>query len=184
MNRAARHPQVNERTMHYQINEGSFTVPEQAQDRSVNMLLLNFGPGGMTLVVTRDELPEGEGLDAFLSRQLRTLGSQVKNFKQQERTELSVGSAHLPALQVAISFKAKQCQCSSTDDGIGSDGQSRAGLDRHLRFAVDDGTGRRRAEHARQLCTGRRGCRRPCRANRSRSFFRSRLTPCAQPPPD
>jgi len=91
--------------MHYQINEGSFTVPEQAQDRSVNMLLLNFGPGGMTLVVTRDELPEGEGLDAFLSRQLRTLGSQVKNFKQQERTELSVGSAHLPALQVAISFK-------------------------------------------------------------------------------
>jgi hypothetical protein len=91
--------------MHYQINEGSFTVPEQAQDRSVNMLLLNFGPGGMTLVVTRDELPEGEGLDAFLSRQLRTLGSQVKNFKQQERTELSVGSAQLPALQVAISFK-------------------------------------------------------------------------------
>jgi len=91
--------------MDYHINEGSFRIPDQAQDRSVNMLLLNHGPGGLTLVVTRDRLQEGEQLDGFLVRQLRTLASQVKQFRQQEPVSLSVGSAQLPALRIASSFK-------------------------------------------------------------------------------
>lgn len=91
--------------MDYHINEGSFRIPDQAQDRSVNMLLLNHGPGGLTLVVTRDRLQEGEQLDGFLTRQMRTLASQVKQFRQQEAVPLTVGSARLPALRVATSFK-------------------------------------------------------------------------------
>lgn len=91
--------------MDYHINEGSFVIPEQAQDRSVNMLVLNHGPGGLTLVVTRDQLQAGEELPAFLTRQLRTLSSQVKNFRQQEPEPLAVGTAQLPALRVATSFK-------------------------------------------------------------------------------
>ena len=91
--------------MDYHINEGSFRIPDQAQDRSVNMLLLNHGPGGLTLVVTRDRLQQGEQLDGFLVRQLRTLASQVKQFRQQEPVSLSVGSAQLPALRIASSFK-------------------------------------------------------------------------------
>ena len=91
--------------MDYHINEGSFRIPDQAQDRSVNMLLLNHGPGGLTLVVTRDRLQEGEQLDGFLARQLRTLASQVKQFRQQEPMTLSAGSAQLPALRIASSFK-------------------------------------------------------------------------------
>jgi len=91
--------------MDYHINEGSFRIPDQAQDRSVNMLLLNHGPGGLTLVVTRDRLQEGEQLDGFLTRQMRTLASQVKQFRQQEAVPSTVGSARLPALRVATSFK-------------------------------------------------------------------------------
>ncbi|NHZ93424.1 DUF1795 domain-containing protein [Massilia sp. CCM 8733] len=91
--------------MNYHINEGSFTIPASAQDRSVNMLLLNLGPGGLTLVATRDVMQEGEDLDGLISRQLRTLASQVKGFKQQDRVALTVGSAQLPALQIATSFK-------------------------------------------------------------------------------
>lgn len=91
--------------MQYQINEGSFTVPDSTQDRSVNMLVLNQGPGGLTLVVTRDQMQEGESLDAMLTRQLRTLASQVKAFKQQEREEITVGEARLPGLRVATFFK-------------------------------------------------------------------------------
>jgi len=91
--------------MDYHINEGSFRIPDQAQDRSVNMLLLNHGPGGLTLVVTRDRLQEGEQLDGFLTRQMRTLASQVKGFRQQEAVPLTVGSTQLPALRVATSFK-------------------------------------------------------------------------------
>jgi hypothetical protein len=91
--------------MNYQINEGSFALPPESQDRSVNMLVLNFGPGGLTLVVSRDVAPDGETLDAMLRRQLRTLGSQVKNFKQQEPVAVEVGAARLPGLQVSTSFK-------------------------------------------------------------------------------
>jgi hypothetical protein len=91
--------------MDYHINEGSFAIPDQAQDRSVNMLVLNHGPGGLTLVVTRDQLQAGEQLPGFLTRQLRTLSSQVKNFRQHEPETLAVGTAQLPALRVATSFK-------------------------------------------------------------------------------
>jgi hypothetical protein len=91
--------------MNYHINEGSFAIPEQAQDRSVNMLILNHGPGGLTLAVTRDMKQQGEELGAFVSRQLRTLAAQVKQFKQQEPVALAVGPAQLPALQISTSFK-------------------------------------------------------------------------------
>lgn len=91
--------------MDYHINEGSFVIPDQAQDRSVNMLVLNHGPGGLTLVVTRDQLQAGEELPGFLTRQLRTLSSQVKNFRQHEPETLAVGTAQLQALRVGTSFK-------------------------------------------------------------------------------
>jgi hypothetical protein len=91
--------------MDYHINEGSFHIPDQTQDRSVNMLVLNHGPGGLTLVVMRDQLQEGEQLDGFLSRQLRTLASQVKNFRQHALAPLTIGTARLPGAQVTTSFK-------------------------------------------------------------------------------
>lgn len=91
--------------MNYQINEGSFALPAQAQDRSVQMLVLNFGPGGLTLVVTRDLAEEGEPLDAMLGRQLRTLGTQVKQLKHSAPLALQVGPSRLPAFQVSTTFK-------------------------------------------------------------------------------
>lgn len=91
--------------MDYHINEGRFTIPDQAQDRSVNMLILNHGPGGLTLVVTRDVVQQGEALEAFVQRQLRTLASQVKQFKQNDPVALEVGANRLRAVQVNASFK-------------------------------------------------------------------------------
>ncbi len=91
--------------MKYQINEGSFILPATAQDRSVNMLVLNHGPGGLSLVVTREAAQQGEDLDGFLSRQMRTLGTQVKELKQNTRREVVVGPAQLPGLQISTSFK-------------------------------------------------------------------------------
>ena len=91
--------------MKYQINEGNFTIPDTTQDRTVNMLMLNYGPGGLTLVVTRDQIQQGETLDAMLTRQLRVLASQVKAFKEQQRELVVVGAAQLQGVRVATSFK-------------------------------------------------------------------------------
>ncbi len=91
--------------MKYQINEGSFVLPATAQDRSVNMLVLNHGPGGLSLVVTREAAQQDEDLDGFLSRQMRTLGTQVKELMQNTRREVVVGPTQLPGLQISTSFK-------------------------------------------------------------------------------
>lgn len=91
--------------MQYHINEGSFQLPPDAQDRSVNMVILNAGPGGFTLVVTRDQLEEGEALDEIMQRQIRTLGLQVKQLKQQDSIAVVVGATQLQGLQVGITFK-------------------------------------------------------------------------------
>jgi len=94
--------------MDYHINEGSFSIPDAAEDRSVNMLVLNLGPGGLTLVVTRDRLQQGEELAGFLARQVRTLASTVKGFSQRDTVALEAGPARLPALQVATAFRHNQ----------------------------------------------------------------------------
>ena len=94
-----------ETIMHYQINEGTFTVAVGALDRSLNMLVLNYGPGGLTLVVSRDQRQEGEDLDGLLERQVRTLAAQVKNFKVLQRRQVLVGTTHMPGLQMSTSFR-------------------------------------------------------------------------------
>lgn len=91
--------------MQYHINEGSFSLPPDAEDRSVNMVVLNAGPGGFTLVVTRDRLEPGEALLELMQRQIRTLGLQVKGLKQQDSVAVPVGAARLPAQQIGLSFK-------------------------------------------------------------------------------
>lgn len=92
--------------MQYTVNEGSFTLPETAEDRSLNMFLLNVGPGGLTLVVTRERLlDETETDQAFIDRQLKNLTKQVKNFKEHDRQPVRVGSAQLYAIQLHTSFK-------------------------------------------------------------------------------
>lgn len=110
--------------MKYHIQEGAFTLPPQAQDRSVNMLVLNHGPGGLTLVVTRDVVQEGEALDAMLRRQLRTLGTQVKQMKQQEPIAVQVGPAALPGFQVAVSFKQNNATVHQLTTMVALEGQA------------------------------------------------------------
>lgn len=91
--------------MKYTINEGVFDIPEAANDRSVNMLVLNLGPNGLTLVVSRDVLPAQEDLMVVLRRQLRVLASQVKSFTQRNIEEVEVGACRLRGLQVSCNFK-------------------------------------------------------------------------------
>ena len=55
--------------MHYAIHEGTFELPDAALDRTVNILMMNAGPGGLNLVIARGRLRDGENLDAFVARE-------------------------------------------------------------------------------------------------------------------
>ncbi|RKP46384.1 DcrB-related protein [Trinickia fusca] len=92
--------------MDYAINEGTFTIPDSAIDRTVNMVLLNFGPGGLSLVVSRDTLLDEESEEAFITRQVTAASRQVGEFTEHARRAVSVGAAQRPGTQLEYTFES------------------------------------------------------------------------------
>ena len=77
--------------MHYAIHEGTFELPDAALDRTVNILMMNAGPGGLNLVIARGRLRDGE------SRRVRRarMGSRVarcQDADRKARRPVTVGS--------------------------------------------------------------------------------------------
>ncbi|WP_322044338.1 DUF1795 domain-containing protein [Paraburkholderia sp. J67] len=76
--------------MHYAIHEGSFVLPDAALDRTVNILMLNEGPGGLNLVISRGRLREGEDLDAFVAREWALATREAPKLTERSRAAVSV----------------------------------------------------------------------------------------------
>lgn len=91
--------------MHYAIHEGTFALPDTAVDRTVNMLFLNAGPGGPSLVVSRGTLRDGEDVDAFLAREWEVATRKVKDIKIQGRQPVKVGAAGWPGVQTEFTHE-------------------------------------------------------------------------------
>lgn len=77
--------------MHYAIHEGSFVLPDTALDRTVNILMLNDGPGGLNLVISRGRLREDENLDAFIAREWALATREAPQLTERARTAVTVG---------------------------------------------------------------------------------------------
>ncbi|HHT8900640.1 MULTISPECIES: DcrB-related protein [Burkholderia] len=85
--------------MHYAIHEGTFELPDAALDRTVNMLILPVGPGGLSLVVSRGRLREQESIDAFVEREWAQASRTAQNLNVQSRRSVTVGRAECPGVQ-------------------------------------------------------------------------------------
>ncbi|MDR2093420.1 MAG: DUF1795 domain-containing protein [Azoarcus sp.] len=106
--------------MPYTLNEGRFDIT-CTEDRSVNILGLPPRDDGspLNLVVSRDVLRPGEDLKTCLSRQIRDLSRQVKDFKELLREGGWIGpgdETSFPAIVVYTRFKQNgqaffQAQC-------------------------------------------------------------------------
>ncbi|MBN3854777.1 DUF1795 domain-containing protein [Paraburkholderia sp. Ac-20340] len=77
--------------MHYAIHEGSFVLPDTALDRTVNILMLNEGPGGLNLVISRGRVREGENLDGFIAREWALATREAPQLTERSRTAVTVG---------------------------------------------------------------------------------------------
>jgi hypothetical protein len=77
--------------MHYAIHEGSFVLPDTALDRTVNILMLNDGPGGLNLVISRGRLREDENLDAFIAREWALAAREAPQLTERSRATWVVG---------------------------------------------------------------------------------------------
>ncbi|HIH2744395.1 DUF1795 domain-containing protein [Burkholderia aenigmatica] len=78
--------------MHYAIHEGTFELPDAALDRTVNILMMNAGPGGLNLVIARGRLRDGENLDAFVAREWEVASRDAKMLTEKARRPVTVGS--------------------------------------------------------------------------------------------
>ncbi|WP_258911204.1 DUF1795 domain-containing protein [Pseudomonas putida] len=67
--------------MDYQLQEGSITLPEGFQDRTVNMFILgNSIPAPLNITVSRDNLLSGEDLGAYIERQIKLIASKLRGY--------------------------------------------------------------------------------------------------------
>ena len=93
--------------MKYFFNEGSLSVPDYLEDRTVNVLAPRLGSGGMTMAITRDPLQSDESLSQFLDRQLADLARQVAKYQKgpQEVVHLGGGHSRIEGLKFPVSYK-------------------------------------------------------------------------------
>ena len=92
--------------MHYQINEGSFNVPDGMQDNSINLLLADQSGMGFNVVVTRSRLEPGETFEQLVDRQLQVLGQQFSKTEISDRRgQKDPLSGELRAVEYAVQFK-------------------------------------------------------------------------------
>lgn len=91
--------------MKYILNEGAIELPDNTQDRTVNVLILSDAPAGLSLVLNRDRLEPGEDFEGFIKRQVHTISRQVKQFQEHARRSVKIGVSQLAGLQFDTSFK-------------------------------------------------------------------------------
>lgn len=92
--------------MQYQINEGSFSVPDGIQDNSINLLLAGQSGLGFNVVVTRARLEPGEKFEQLVNRQLQMLGQQFSMTEVSDRSvQKDPASGELRAIEYAVQFK-------------------------------------------------------------------------------
>ncbi|MDQ2746658.1 MAG: DUF1795 domain-containing protein [Acidobacteriota bacterium] len=75
----------------YHINEGTFDLPDEWMDRSMNI----FTPDASdtpewNIVVSRDKLDEGETLEDYLEKQLEEMPKALPRFQLKSNEEITV----------------------------------------------------------------------------------------------
>ncbi|TDV58952.1 DcrB-related protein [Pseudomonas sp. LP_7_YM] len=88
--------------MDYHLQEGSFTLPDGFQDRTVNMFVFgNTVPGPLSLTLSRDTHLPGEDITAYLKRQLKLLASKLRGYTVLEQKVASLSTSQpIPGLQI------------------------------------------------------------------------------------
>jgi hypothetical protein len=67
--------------MEYQLHEGSITLPEGFQDRTVNMFVIgNSIPAPLNITISRDNMLPGEELNAYVSRQVKLISAKLRGY--------------------------------------------------------------------------------------------------------
>ncbi|MBA6116794.1 MULTISPECIES: DcrB-related protein [Pseudomonas] len=88
--------------MDYQLQEGSISLPEGFQDRTVNMFILgNNVPAPLNITLSRDNLLPAEDLTAYIDRQVKLIATKLRGYTVLSKTPAQLSSSQpLPGLQI------------------------------------------------------------------------------------
>ncbi|MEB3902706.1 DUF1795 domain-containing protein [Pseudomonas juntendi] len=88
--------------MDYQLQEGSITLPEGFQDRTVNMFILGSNiPAPLNITISRDNVLPSEDLDAYIDRQVKLIASKLRGYTVLARKPAQLSSSQ-PLMGVQI----------------------------------------------------------------------------------
>ncbi|WP_117149774.1 DcrB-related protein [Pseudomonas coronafaciens] len=88
--------------MDYELHEGSITLPEGFQDRTVNMFVLGSTlPAPLSITVSRDTLLSTELLKTYVDRQVKMLSSKLRGYTLLNRKAVSLSTvAPIEGIQI------------------------------------------------------------------------------------
>lgn len=91
----------------YRMNEGSIDLPREWQDRTINVVSSGGGAApGLSLTITRDDVPYGMSFDEYVADQLGQAGKSLKDFSVVGQRGLSVNGAE--AVEVDCTWVSRQ----------------------------------------------------------------------------
>ncbi|KQO26446.1 hypothetical protein ASF11_01700 [Acidovorax sp. Leaf76] len=92
--------------MRYHFNEGFINTPDYSLDRTVHVLMPSPASGGLTIVITREDLEVDETPAQFVDRQMALAAKQVSKFSKgvPEPQKLGV-RAKIDGVRFPVSYK-------------------------------------------------------------------------------
>jgi len=87
----------------YHTNEGRFELPDDWVDRTLHVFAPSNSPDAeWNIVVSRDKLPDGEGLNDYVTRQLGEMPKALRQFKMMRDEETTLDG--VPAREVETTW--------------------------------------------------------------------------------
>ncbi|MDB6182696.1 DUF1795 domain-containing protein [Paracoccus fistulariae] len=90
----------------YRINEGLIDIPDDWQDRSVNVIGSTITGAGVTMTITRDEIPMGMPFAEYVQGQARQARDALDGFVSAGPRDLLIDGRS--AIEIECRWNAKQ----------------------------------------------------------------------------
>lgn len=103
----------------YRVNEGTFDLPATWLDRSVNILASDMTAFGISLTITRDNIPWGVSFAEYMNDQAEKAASGLTDFELIGRQDLFVDGMSAHEIEATWSRKGTPVHLLSTTLHLG-----------------------------------------------------------------
>lgn len=89
----------------YKINEGTISIPNELQDKSVN-ILASPDRRGVSISIARDKLPSGQTFEGYAISEMTRITEALVDYKETSKTVIQIDGIRCPLWR--FSWKSPQ----------------------------------------------------------------------------